>query len=96
MALGRIQMEPGISFHPGKVISHTQNACRTSMRYCATNNATTPGEKGLSSYGKDGEDGNVEHNKIFFCRCQGVTRTTVNTIDILPPQTAVEKPTIIR
>ena len=78
---GRTQMDPGISFHFGQVISHTQYACVTSIRYCiAKNMADLVSEESAKQSGLG--VGNFEHNSVFFCRRQGVTQNTVNIIDI--------------
>ena len=82
----RIQMDPGICFHPGRVISHTQYACTVNMIHIRTNNTATPERKGLVRHQK-GVVGDkiLVHRRIFLCGRQGVIRTTVNTIEILAP-----------
>lgn len=46
-------MDPGMSFHSGRVISQTQNPCRTSARYWETKNATTTGSGESAERGED-------------------------------------------
>jgi hypothetical protein len=53
MAREKIQMDPGTSFHPGWVISHTQYACTVNMAHIRTKNAATPEGKGLAQHRKD-------------------------------------------
>ena len=47
-AFGRTQIDPGICFHPGSVISHTQYACTVNMAHSRTKNTATPEGKGLT------------------------------------------------
>jgi hypothetical protein len=82
---GRMQMDPGICFHPLSVNSQIQSACAVSMAHCRTKNAVTPAVEGLAQCGRDVEARIFAHIRILFCVCQGVIRTTVNKIDILPP-----------
>jgi len=42
IAFGRTQMDPGICFHPGSVISQTQYVCTTNMTHSRVKNAATP------------------------------------------------------
>jgi hypothetical protein len=85
MAREKIQMDPGTSFHPGWVISHTQYACTVNMAHIRTKDAATPEGKGLAQHRKDIGDRLRVHSRILLCGCQGVIRTTVNTIEILAP-----------
>jgi len=39
---GRMQRDPGICFHSGYVISHTQYDCAVSMTNCRRKNRATP------------------------------------------------------
>jgi len=78
-------MDPGICFHPVYANSHTQYACTINMTNCRTKNTATPGDKKLTRHRMDIEDEDFVHCRIFLCNCQGVIRTTVNTIDILAP-----------
>jgi len=83
--LGRTQIDPGICFHPGCVISHTQYACTTSMAHSRTKSTATPEGKRLAQRERDVEDGIFVHRRIFLWGCQGVIRITVNTIETLAP-----------
>ena len=80
---GRMQMDPGICFHPGYVISHTQYACIIDMTNSTPKNAATPEDEGSVRHKKGVRI--FVHCRILLCICQGVIRTTVNTIEILPP-----------
>jgi hypothetical protein len=82
---GRIQMDPGICFHLLSVSSQIQSACAVSMANCKAKNAVTPEVEGLAPRRRDIDDGIFAHIRILLCVCQGVIRTTVNKIDILPP-----------
>ena len=84
-AFGRTHIDPGISFHPGCVISHTQYACTVNMAHSRTKNTATPGGKGSAWHERDTEDGILVHWRIFLCNCQGTIRTTVNIIETLAP-----------
>ena len=81
----RIQIDPGISFHPGCVISHIQYPCTVNMIHIKTNNTAAPERKGLVRHRKGVKDRILVHRSIFLCSRQGVIRTTVNTIEILAP-----------
>jgi len=78
-------MDPGICFHPVYANSHTQYACMINMANCRTKNTATPGDRKLAQHRMDIEDEIIVHRMIFLCGCQGVIRTTVNTIEILAP-----------
>ena len=82
---GRTQIDPGICFHPGCVISHTQYACTTNMAHSRTKSTATPEGIRLAKRERDVEDGIFVHRRIFLCGCQGVIRITVNTIETLAP-----------
>jgi len=82
---GKMQMDPGTCFHPGRVISHSQNTCTTNTAHIRTKDATTPEDKGLVQDRKCVEDKFLVHSRIIFCSRQGVMRTTVNIIEILAP-----------
>jgi hypothetical protein len=78
-------MDPGICFHPLSVNSHTQSDCTVSVAHCRTKNAVTPEGEGLAQHENGVRDRIFAHIRILLCVCQGVIRTTVNKIDILPP-----------
>jgi len=78
-------MDPGIFFHPVCVNSQTQYACTINMANCRRKNTATPGDKRLAQYRKDIEGEILLHFMILFCRCQGVMRTTVSTMETLAP-----------
>jgi len=77
-------MDSGICFHPVYVTSQTQYACTINMANCKTKNTATPGDKNQHST-KDAGEKIPAHNRIFLCSCQGVIRTTVNTMETLAP-----------
>ena len=78
-------MDPGISFHPVCITSHTRNAWPVITANSMTKNTITPEGEGLVSRGK-GVGGRIAtHRRIFLCRCQGVIRIAVKTIEILAP-----------
>ena len=82
---GKMQMDPGICFHPGRMISHSQNTCATNTAHIRTKDTTTPEDKGLAQHRNCVEDKLLVHSRIIFCSRQGVMRTTVSTIEILAP-----------
>ena len=78
-------MDPGISFHPVYVSSHTQNICAVNIANSRKNDTATPEGKGLGQDRKDAWGQTLVHNMIVLCSFQGVILTTVNTIEILAP-----------
>ena len=55
------------------------------MANSRTKNAMTPGERLLAQHRIDGEDRTFVPSRILLCSGQGVTRITVNTMEILAP-----------
>lgn len=78
-------MDPGVCFHSVCANSHTQYACMINITNCRTKNTATPRDKRLAQHRMDIENEDFVHRMIFLCRCQGVIRTTVSTIETLAP-----------
>ena len=83
---GKRQTDPGISFHPVCVSSHTTSTCRVVAANSRTKNAATPARgKELARGSKGVQDRALVHSRIFFCSRQGVIRATVRMIETLAP-----------